>query len=135
MKIKYIAQRQKSDCVIACLAMITGISYNRIIPNFWRDFNKTGLEIEHAANYLMDCGFFIIIKEGRGSLNNTVLNKEMWKPFAEIHLIHVQQYLDRPQISHAIVMDNKGKIYDPGDIEATKQTYYEVKKVVGCFKQ
>lgn len=132
LRIKYVAQRQKKDCVIACLAMILPASYESIIQNFWTDFDRQGIELEHAANYLMDCGFFTIIKEGIGSPNNSMHNELMWKPFADVHIVSVRQFVDR-KTAHAVVMSSTGKIYDPGQLKSSKKDYYEVIKVLGLF--
>lgn len=132
MKIKYVAQRQKKDCMLACLAMILNIEYNKLHSMFWRDFDKTGLELEIGRDFLADSGFNIIEKRNFGFDVISNARKEMWKPFAPIHLVKVRQWLDR-QSTHAIVMDGKGKIYDPGYRTAKKNSYYEVISVVGCF--
>lgn len=134
MKIRYVAQRRKTDCIIACLAMILNISLDNIEANFFTDFDsdKGGLKIDQTIDYLIDCGWFVIRKEGYGAINITQSRKELWKPFAPIHLVKVKQWADRPT-THAIIMTSNGKIYDPGDKKYIKKNYYEVLTVLGCF--
>jgi hypothetical protein len=133
MKIKYIPQRYKKDCSVACVAMITRQPYNEVLNNLTGDFDKTGLKVEDSLEYIQRNGLTVIQKSYIGYLKRKLNNKRMGKPFADIHYVVVQPYADCKTF-HAAVMDNKGKIYDPAD--RTIQTidkYYEILVVGGCW--
>jgi hypothetical protein len=59
----------------------------------------------------------------------------MLRPFADVHIVRVLQHVDSP-IGHALVMDRKGRLYDPedpGPVDAEK--FYTVTHVVGFFDE
>jgi len=129
-KFRYVSQKYENDCAVACLAMITGYSYEKVDKRF---NYKKGIKFSKSVDYLQYQGIGIIIKEWIGCQNINYNNKLMAQPYADIHLISVKQYADSPY-HHAIVMDKNGQIYDPGDKTIKDLNhYYEIVKVAGCF--
>src|SRR5689334_5873147 len=112
MNIKLVKQKHKKGCVPACLAMITGISYDNVIASFLNDFDKQGISSsdDSVISYIIEHGFMIERRKIYGYENIAVNNKILSKPFADVHLLFVQQFANRPKEHHAIVMLKSGKI-------------------------
>lgn len=112
IKIKYVAQKHEYGCAIACLSMITGINYDEIEKKFQANFDKKGLDISYSIKFLIDNGFDVCRKEVIAFSNIEKAKARLLIPFANIHLLSMQPYVDS-KTNHAVVMDSKGKIYDP----------------------
>jgi hypothetical protein len=135
LKIKHVAQEHDKGCVIACIAMVLGWDYQVVAAEFHNDFNKSGINIDFAADFLGEHGFSVIEKSGTRYLDLAAHNRRMMQPFAPIHLVSVQQFVDKPKTTHCVVMDAKGKIYDPADKNAKDILYYSVHSVLGFFDE
>jgi hypothetical protein len=61
-KIIHVQQKHDKGCVIACIAMVLGWEYDKVISEFDNDFNKKGTDTEirevlfYSVEHIM--GFF-----------------------------------------------------------------------------
>lgn len=133
-QIKHVQQKHDKGCVVACIAMVLGWDYDKVASKFHNDFNRKGTDSEFAKQFLCDHGFSVIEKRGTGYLNIANHNKRMMEPFAPIHIVSVQQFIDKPHQCHCFVMDSKGKIYDPDDKDRKEILFYEARHVMGFFE-
>lgn len=134
IKIKHVKQEHEKGCVVACIAMVLGWDYQTVAAEFRNDFNKHGISTDFAKDFLCDHGFSVIEKRGTGYIDLREHNKRMMEPFAPIHIVSVQQFVDMPKITHAIVMDAKGRIYEPTDASSTDIIYYSVNHIMGFWR-
>jgi hypothetical protein len=132
--IKYVKQEHEKGCLIACIAMVLGWDYSEVVKEFENDFDKHGTDGEMAKQFICDHGFSVIEKRGSGYLDIRKHNQRMLAPFAPVHIVSVQQFIDKPKHTHGYVMDAKGKVYDPDDETRTVVPCYEVRPVMGFFK-
>lgn len=134
MKISLVKQEEKFGCVLACLAMVLGKSYQEVRADFYHDFEKKGFKVETAIGYLADKGFQFIHKEV-GFYNRIDFSKsEMLRPFADCHLVRIKQFFDDPN-THLVVMDKNGKIFCPdGATEENIKSSYHIGDVWGIYK-
>lgn len=109
-KFVFVPQRTENDCGTCCLAMVTGHTYEKVWSQF-RDL-RGDMKVTFMVDYLTDCGLTVISKkvESFSCVQNS--NKQMIKPFADIHIVSAQQYLDL-KFNHAFVMKKNGTIVDP----------------------
>jgi hypothetical protein len=114
--------------------MVLGWEYGDVASEFQNDFSKKGTNTDFAKDFICDHGFSVIEKRGGGWIDLREHNKRMMIPFAPIHIVTVQQFIDRPKHNHSFVMGHQGKIYEPGDKACTKLLYYSVQHVMGFFK-
>jgi hypothetical protein len=135
MTIKYVAQKHKSGCAVACMAMILDFDYDFIDSQFLQDFNKSGINKDPLVEYFTFNGLGCIAKIPVGFDQILIQNKEMLKPFADIHFVSIRQAPDT-KLHHAVVMDNKGRIYDPDNKDRKKLTTdyaFEISYVLGLY--
>lgn len=136
MKINYIKQKHDNGCGIACISMITGKSYDEVYDHFSVDLSdsKKGIPPYLIAKYIAESGFDCIQKISKGCDKISVMNDRLWVPFADIHLVIVDRAID-VKFSHAIVMSNTGKLFNPWDIKLNdKSKYYSVETIYGFFQ-
>jgi hypothetical protein len=133
LRIKHVAQKHDKGCVVACIAMVLGWDYDKVVAEFHNDFNKKGISGDIAKDFICDYGFSVIEKRGGGYIDLDEHNKRMMTPFAPVHIVTVKQFIDA-KINHCVVMNSKGKIYDPSDKSRDKVFYYSVEHVMGFFK-
>jgi hypothetical protein len=135
-KFKYIAQKHKSGCAIACIAMITGESYDNVASKFHSDLDEKGVDTAHTIDYLINKNLSpVTIMLDRATIETkNQFCKNLYKPFADIHIFRVIPWADQSDIIHAIIVDNKGKVYDPHN-EAFKSLdkYYEILQIIGFW--
>lgn len=134
-KFKYVKQRYEKDCSVACIAMITELSYEFVYKQFGIDFDKNGMDHNIARKYICENGFDCIQKVAQGCGDIKISNRRMIIPFADIHYISAQQFADAEE-NHAFVMLKNGKIYDPADSKYTTalDRFYEITTVLGFWK-
>jgi hypothetical protein len=133
---QYVPQRGETDCVIACLAMIRGVSYEVIMDDLrmcWDSGGKEeGIDDDAFYQYLSQHGFaFQIFTHFYGP---SLLHRVAWplKPFAPVHVIGT--VMDDGE-THASVMDHAGRIFDPYDTQKTTlDEYAVVYEMVGIWK-
>lgn len=133
MKIRWVKQEHDKGCVVACIAMVLGWKYTDVVKEFQNDFQKQGTSYEVAKDFIIDHGFSVIEKSGNGWYDVREHNKRMMQPFAPVHIVSVQQFIDKPKHGHSFVMDAKGKIFEPRDSRITEVQFYVVKQVMGFF--
>lgn len=114
--------------------MVTGIPYDKVDRQFKTNFNDDGLKTDVTRSFVCDHGFSCVeaISHGYGSLAQS--NKRMARPFADVHIVSVQPKADS-EINHAVVMDRRGRVYDPDRPEIKSLTdYYYIVRVTGFWK-
>ncbi len=133
MKFKYVRQKDSHGCAIACISMVTGIPYEKVVKSFRTNFNQDGMFPEVTRAYVCDQGFSAIEILAHGYNDVASTNKRMSRPFAEVHIVTVQPFADST-INHAIVMDRRGRVFDPDDPKSKDLTqYYSIIRVQGYF--
>jgi len=134
MKVEYVAQKDDYGCAVACISMITGIPYDKVASSFAANFKREGLSADHARNFLCEHGFSAIeaVAHGYGGVERS--NARMAQPFAPVHLVTVQSQADAT-LNHAIVMDHRGRIYDPDNPKRRDLGhYYCIVSVTGLWQ-
>lgn len=133
-KIKYVKQEDSKGCAIACFAMIRGMTYAQVANQFSIDLKKHGLTSQQIWMYLSDHGYSVIEKLSHAWMDLHQQNARMVIPFAPLHWVDVKQYANSP-LDHAVVMDAKGRVYDPSAEENKNlNAYYQVRSIMGLFK-
>jgi hypothetical protein len=133
MKIKYVAQKDPCGCAVACISMVTGIPYDKVAARLEADLSKNGLASEITRNFVTDAGFSVIEAIAHGYNMISQSNKRMARPFADIHIVSVLPFADS-EFNHAVVMDKRGRIYDPDSLKRKDLShYYYIVRVQGYF--
>lgn len=133
MRIKFVATKDDFGCAIACLAMVTGRTYDDVSADFMRDFNKEGMPWMETVQYAGDAGFAIIEKHYSFWNSKDACMKEMYKPFADVHIMSVRPYADSKE-SHAVVMTSTGRIICPSKTSSERiKLSYAVNAVAGLY--
>lgn len=112
--------------------MVLGREQSEINRDFVNDFGRKGVPVWVIREYLEDTGLSIVEKQARTSNDKVKHNKRMWEPFAHAHIVMVQPVADQ-KTNHVVVMDRKGKIFDPDNKQANGSDYYYVITVLGIF--
>jgi hypothetical protein len=134
MKIKFVKQEDRFGCAVACIAMATGRTYEDVSKDFAQDFNKRGLFTRQITQYLADCGFQIIYKKVDFFNDIKFGRDELLKPFAPVHIVNVKQYFDAGS-GHSVVMDKKGKIFCPNEVDEEEiKNAYCIDDVIGIYR-
>lgn len=99
-----VEQQDSNGCVLACIAMVTGQSYEEVKAGFDR-IDAAGISEFRLRAYLAECGYAAAIKYPHYSPLN--VDREIWppKPFGKVHIVFTG--------NHAIVMLRNGTVYDP----------------------
>lgn len=119
---------------MACIAMITGLAYDEVDKHFQTNFEHEGMYAEHSRGFICDQGFSAIEVLQHGYCGLQAANKRMNRPFADVHLVSVQPFADS-KINHAVVMDKRGRVYDPDRPEKRSLTeYYSIVRVTGFWR-
>lgn len=133
MKIKYVRQKHSSGCAVACIAMVTGLSYDEVDRQMQTNFNNDGLKSEITRLFVCDQGFSSLEMISHGYSELAASNKRMNRPFADVHIVSVQPFADS-EMNHAVVMDKRGRVYDPDRPEKRSLTeYYYIVRVTGFW--
>lgn len=135
IKYKYIRQLHERGCSLACMAMITGLSYDFIDKQFENNFDKKGIRSNVAMQFICEQGFDCIEKTSRIYTKIGLQNKRILVPFADIHYVAAQQFADA-KTNHAFIMLKNGKIWDPDDPKHTTvfDRFYEILVVLGFWR-
>lgn len=133
-----VKQEEKHGCVAACIATILQTDYRSIIRCFKTDFEKQGLDLKHAANFLAGYGFDIVRKDAFFFGNGyATITSRMLKSFADIHIVSAMHYAEtygkNITTGHALILTNKGKLFDP--VTGTQKCggYLYVDQVIGLY--
>jgi hypothetical protein len=130
-KIKWVHQEDDFGCAFACLAMITGQTYEHVKHELIECYHK-GITDEVIDEYLADKGYFIARRkrfvQWRG-------NKEGWAaPFAPVHLVAVLCSYEA-ETEHVVVMLKDGTVLDPTSQQPKQLSdYVRVMYVAGVVK-
>lgn len=131
------APGRNGGCGIACLAMLTQESYNKVRELAPDLCEKCGVEVEPMDHYLAEQGFAIRRLHEYKEFDGKAAERWPPKPFAEQHLCLVLQ-TRKDHVAHYVCMNDKGLVFDPADIEYTKcrlSRYYRVFWVAGIYQQ
>lgn len=129
MQINLVKQKHACGCTIACLAMVTGYDYDNLIKYFYgRNGRVIGLFPEEIKAYLDKRGYSCSIV--KRSLNKQeVVIRPVFSP-NRVFLYMVIPYSDSG-VSHMIVEDQYGILYDPECGITSWKDYYSI---VGIIK-
>jgi hypothetical protein len=107
-----VEQDEVSGCSVACLAMVTGKTYDQVRGYFNRDLSndKGGLYQHHVDDYLAEHGYSVARRMARQP--GATRRKRGWppSPFADVHLVVVSV---GGGVHHAVVLLRDGTVYDP----------------------
>ncbi len=133
-EIKYVKQKHKYACSIACASMITGEDYDELLKDFGNNFHKQGIDDDVFIRYLSSKGYSTLQKEVTYFSNKDLGREELLKPFAPIHLVKVKFNADSGLL-HWVVMDKRGKLICPMEwTDKQVRESYQVVKVIGIYK-
>jgi hypothetical protein len=127
--IKRVEQKGPT-CTIACMAMILGVEFDHVAKHF--EFPEEG-RLTKIADYLGDHGYSVLIKESMYHAFPRFGFTEMCKPFAPAHVLHLKQFADQ-QVQHVVVMDQKGKLFDPARENCVLDDFYMLTGVLGIWR-
>lgn len=132
--IKLVEQEDDCGCVVACIAMVLGRTYQSVRADWGNDFTTEGVDLEQMMNYLGDHGCSIVYKAMRYYRHKDFAREAMLTPFAPIHIVRVLPNCDS-KTGHVVVMDAEGKIYCPGGFSDEEiRRAYAVTEVCGIYK-
>lgn len=127
--IKRVEQKGPT-CTIACAAMILGVPFEQAEKHFHPEEMRT---LSTLSNYLGDHGFSVLIKEVLWHAYPRFGFTELCKPFAPAHVLHLKQFANSTK-QHVVVMDQKGKIFDPAQEDFELADFYMVTGVLGIWR-
>lgn len=130
--IQHVRQKHAKGCVIACLAMVTGIPYDEVGRGFHGDRNIEGMGYHAYDVWLNERGYAVIRRYKHFSPLHADRLEVPLTPFADAHIVAVNLPC---RASHAVVMDATGAVLDPNkDMPCTMADYPSVDYVAGIFK-
>ena len=120
-----VRQFNSKGCGIACVAMITGQSYQECKLALFGTLGKvTGMFHDDVVKFITDRGFVAgkrkYVKDIQGEI----------KPEAMLNLLEVRVYPDSDG-SHFVIMDAEGNILDPMFGQTELSFYHEVWSIIG----
>lgn len=127
--IKRVEQKGPT-CTIACAAMILGVTFDQVEKHFHPDNKRT---LTTLSDYLGEHGYSILIKEVLYHTFPRFGFTELCKPFASAHILHLKQFTNSEE-QHVVVMDQKGKIFDPAQENLELADFYMVTGVLGIWR-
>jgi hypothetical protein len=114
----HVLQEDAYGCGLACIAMVTGQTYQAVLADFtYRDHGITDWSLR---DYLGDKGYATIWKHPCRMSTNTM--RENWPPalWADVHIAQV--YL--PAGGHFIVVLRDGTVLDPATTQPRRWEDY-----------
>lgn len=133
--ITFVPQREETDCVIACLAMVTGKTYDEVLEEFaeyWEECSEEGVGDNAFYQYLGQHGYLVQTFKHHYEPSRTQRTPWPPAPFAPVHVLGVDYMGDE----HGIVMDKDGLIFDPYNDKITGLFEYPiVYEIVGIWKK
>lgn len=121
--------------MIACLAMVTGKTYDEVLEEFagyWKDNSESGIGDDAFYQYLGQHGY--LVQTFKRIYEPSQTQRAPWPPlpFAPVHVLGVD-YMGE---EHGIVMDNEGIIHDPYDQEIRELSEYPIiYEIIGIWKK
>jgi hypothetical protein len=135
MKIQYVRQQHECGCAVACMAMVTGLPYDKIEKQFVANFGREGVAPEVTRNFICDHGFSAVEVIAHGYHDIRQSNARMRRPFADVHVVSVLPQPDA-EMNHAVVMDRRGRVYDPAMPKVRDLgEYYFICRVQGFYDE
>jgi hypothetical protein len=135
--VKYVKATLTNSCVPACLAMVTGKTFNRVIKEiheYWENEGRyEGVDDSIVDQYLSKNGFAIQRVPHEYEPNKLLIKKWPVKPFAPVHIVDV--WSSSPPGMHAVVMLKDGTILDPSNKRIKDLSVYQrVFAITGIWK-
>lgn len=132
--VKYVKTAEDNGCVISCLAMITGQTFQEVLSgmeHYWKNEGQhEGTDDIAWMHYLSARGYAIQDIDHEYVPEDRLIAPWPIQPFAPIHMMFV--YAEGP---HAVVMDEHGVIFDPNDPTAKSRfDYHRVYRIIGIWK-
>jgi hypothetical protein len=127
-----IIQEDSCGCAIACMATILQKSYKEIKKDFYNNFIIEGLNSDRIVPYLAGYGLDITTHRANFYSDYSIAKKRFVKPFADAHILVIKQYADN-DTTHAILMNNKGKLLCPTDGKEFIGTFLEAWELIGIW--
>ena len=133
-KVEYVESDEPSGCVIACLAMVTGKSYQEVkqgMRQYWKnEGSDNGTNDEAFEAYLAARGYAVQHLSHDYIPEDKLIEPWPPAPWAPIHTADV--YADG---GHAVVVLHDGTVLDPNDtgIKSLDQ-YHRVYAMQGIWK-
>jgi len=133
--IAHISQKDSHGCAVACMAMVSGHSYD-YVRDFYsaKDFSKAGLTHFDYVEFFVEHGISINWKWPGYQAKGLNKKRDPWpcKLWAEINIVKV---MTLAQTSHAIVVLKDGTVFDPLDpLIPTLSAYKEITQIIGIYK-
>jgi hypothetical protein len=133
--ITWIEQVDKGGCGIAALAMLLGVTYARMREMAPQLCGHCGVDEPIMYDVLAENGYAVQRLERMRASDEE--NRAVWppKPWAKKHLVCVMQSPE-DSVSHWVVMDGRGNVYDPADKEFRKcklSRYHSVESVTAVL--
>lgn len=132
MDMKYVAQEEPGGCLVAAIAMVTGLSYWRIRQMVEPSY-QDGIHGVIANDVLAELGYAVMTRyRHRPHLKR---DREIWPcpPFAPAHIVH----LHATRGPHAVAMDAFGRVFDPWKVEReglAHPDYQAIDYIEGVFR-
>lgn len=134
MNINLITQKHNRGCGVACLAMITGKSYDEILEDCEAAWDEqTGLYTNIVDAYLWDHGY--ALRKYYSNNNWQKIKRDPWpiKPFTDIHLVHLRVY-ELASCEHFVIMSRDGTVLDPKlGHKPSLADYYNIYSISGIY--
>jgi hypothetical protein len=132
--ITYVKAVEDNSCMIACLAMVMGKTFDDVFADmdrYWKnEGHSMGTSDDAWIAYLSAHGYAIQDIDHEYTPDERLINPWPIKPFAPIHIVFVYS-----EGSHAVVMLQDGTILDPTDIHyKSRHEYHRVYRIVGVWK-
>lgn len=130
--IKHVEQ-QGPTCTIAALAMVLGVGFDDVAVHF---SNPEDMTLGKVADYLGDFGYSVLLKEMVYHGHPRFARAELTIPFAPAHILHIKINAD-DTAWHVVVMDGKGRLYDPAYDEkhvVSLNEFYMITGVLGIWR-
>lgn len=127
---KLIRQTNSKGCGVACAAMVTELSYEDCRRTLFGTVGKvSGMFHDDVVAFIKSKGF---------NASKRLYSKEdpsVLKPIegCEAHLLEVRVYSDS-EMSHFVVMDNLGNIFDPIFGKTELGFYHDTWSIIGFWK-
>lgn len=110
--VRFVAQEDENGCSLACIAMITGLTYAEVKAAFPTFCNCCGTHEDPVIEFLADSGYALAFKHEWLTVQRR--NREEWpvRPFADVHLVKVKVKEECP-LNHHVIMLGDGTVLDP----------------------
>lgn len=134
MDIKYVKAESDTGCIVACLAMVTGQTYKKVLKGlqeYWNiEGHLNGVNDETFEAYLAARGYAVQYINHDYIPEERLLKPWPIKPFAPVHICDVYA-----EDMHGVVMLNDGRIYDPHNKRIRSlNEYSRVYSIAGIWK-